>query len=285
MSQFPGFSAEWLALRESIDARSRSVRLTREIATALPHEALRAVDLAAGTGANARFLAEHLPARQDWLLVDHDPALLQAARVERRSQETGRELRMATLDTDLAALAVFPANTVERIFANRQLVTASALLDLVSEGWLRALAARCRASGARVLFALTYDGTIQCFPEEPDDHQIRDLVNRHQRTDKGFGAALGPDAAVQADRILTEAGYEVTREPSAWHVPPEMSELQRRLIDGWADAALELASREQGLSLASGWIERWRAHRLAHVAEGRSRLVVGHEDLAGWLRS
>ncbi len=55
------------------------------------------------------------------------------------------------------------------IFDGRALVTASALLDLVSERWLRALAARCAGHGAAVLFALSYDGRIVCSPEDPDD--------------------------------------------------------------------------------------------------------------------
>jgi len=72
------------------------------------------------------------------------------------------------------------------------LVTASALLDLVSEDWLAALAARCRESGAAILFALSYDGRIRCSPEEPNDATICALVNEHQRTDKGFGTRARP---------------------------------------------------------------------------------------------
>jgi hypothetical protein len=30
-------------------------------------------------------------------------------------------------------------------------------------------------------------------------------------------------------------------------------------------------------------IARWRARRFEHVAAGRSRLIVGHDDLAAWL--
>ena len=33
----------------------------------------------------------------------------------------------------------------------------------------------------------------------------------------------------------------------------------------------------------SSAIASWKARRLAHVAAGRSRLFVGHEDLAAWL--
>jgi hypothetical protein len=66
--------------------------------------------------------------------------------------------------------------TTAAIFHGRQLVTASALLDLVSEPWLQALAVRCREHASAVLFALNYDGRIQCWPEEPGDEQVRELV-------------------------------------------------------------------------------------------------------------
>ena len=91
------------------------------------------------------------------------------------------------------------------MFSGRALVTASALLDLVSEEWLRSLAARCRESGAALLFALSYDGRIQCSPDEPEDAAIRELVNQHQRTDKGFGRALGSGRAADSPKLFWSA--------------------------------------------------------------------------------
>jgi hypothetical protein len=67
-----------------------------------------------------------------------------------------------------------------------QVVTASALLDLVSDAWLAALVEHCYAANAIAMFALTYDGRVQLEPREPQDDWIRQLVNRHQRSDKGF---------------------------------------------------------------------------------------------------
>src|SRR5262252_1729385 len=145
------FSAEWLALREPIDSVSRSMRLTRAIADALPrYRAIDILDLGAGTGANVRYLAGKLPLPQRWLLVDHDERLLSLAPKAWPSRCV--DLHNAVLDGSL--------------FKGRALVTASALLDLVSDAWLETLVARCRDAGVAVLFALTYDGRIDFAPAE-----------------------------------------------------------------------------------------------------------------------
>ena len=266
------FTADWLALREPADHAARSVRLTRAIAAALPKKTpLHVLDLASGTGSNMRYLTTHLSGAQEWLLVDHDPALL--GQVSSPSRAGEAEHRFETRQLDLAALA----DAGDDIFDGRALVTAAALLDLVSETWLRALAARCRERGAAVLFALSYDGRIQCSPADPEDDGIRDFVNQHQRTDKGFGPALGPGATDAAERCFASLGYQVQRETSDWVLSPESDQLQRQLIEGWAESAMTMAPER------SASIRGWLTRRLAHVASGRSRLVVGHQDLVGWI--
>lgn len=294
-----GFSAEWLALREPADHAARSARLTRAVIGALSDDTpLRILDLAAGTGSNLRYFLEYLgdtdmagpthesaattphtltashegadpracpepgrSVRPTWLLVDHDPALL--ARVPKTADVATRCMDLSTLDD-------------RAIFDGRSLVTASALLDLVSDVWLRALAVRCAGSGAAVLFALSYDGRIVCSPEDRDDHAIVARVNEHQRIVKGFGPALGPAANDCAERCFRDLGYHVTRDRSDWLLTPASAELQRQLIDGWANAAIEMAPSQAAV------IDAWRCRRLAHVDAGRSQVIVGHEDLAGW---
>jgi hypothetical protein len=271
------FSSDWLTLREASDAAARSSRLVSLLGEVLPHDLVHALDLGTGTGANVRYLTDRLPVRQDWLQVDDDARLVEEAS---RMEGSGVVRRV-----DLAA----EINSMELgILDGRDLVTASALLDLVSEPWLRTLAAKCRRAGAAVLFALTYDGEIRCQPEEPEDQAIRDLVNRHQRNDKGFGPALGPTAADVAERCFADLGYHVERERSPWllisDTEPRVTDvvgagpsLQRQLIEGWAEAASEVAPGQ----LTS--IRRWRERRLAHVTAKRSRLTVGHVDIAAWL--
>ena len=287
------FKPEWLALREAADVLARSSRLTRVIADKFPDDAeLHVLDIATGTGANLRYLAEHLPPRQSWVLVDRDPVLLAELPMRMRSWGIARGLEVAgegdallltgaRLTCRLARCRRNLATAIEGgdgdIFAGRTFVTASALLDLVSERWLRALASRCRESCAAVLFALTYDGRIRCSPEEPEDTTIRALVNTHQRTDKGFGSALGATACGWAEQCFASLGYHVQREPSDWVLGPDARELQRQLIHGWAEAAIAVGSGQPSS------IRSWQTRRVAHVAAGRSRLIVGHEDLGAWL--
>ena len=284
------FSADWLTLREPADAAARSMPLARAVAGVFDRAHLvRALDLACGTGANARFLAEEIGAPQEWLLIDHDSALLDhvparmaawaAARgasiaVEAGALRVHREGRapasFRTLQADLRLL------DDASVFEDRALVAASALLDLVSEQWVRSLARQCHAAGVSALFALTYDGRMHCTPPEPEDGQVRLLVNEHQRTDKGFGPALGPAAVDTVERSFGALGYRSRREPSDWVISPDAGELQRQLIAGWSEAALAMSPANDAS------IRSWRDRRLIHVDRGRSQLVVGHQDIAFW---
>ena len=256
--------SEWLSLREAADAAARSTTLLAALVDALPAPPLRIVDLGTGTGSNVRYLSARLPRPQEWLVVDRDALLLE-------------ELRQR-VDVSLIVRAANLGALTEDLFAARHLVTASALLDLVSEPWLQHLAQHCRRVGAAALFALTYNGESSCTPSEPEDDFVRNLLNSHQRqNDKGFGRGAGPDATDAAERAYAGAGYVVRRARSDWNLAESDAALQRPLVQGWADAAVELAPDRAVL------IAEWLARRVRHIDEGRSRIVVGHEDLAAWL--
>lgn len=280
--------AEWLRLREAADWTSRAERLAHAVVSVLPpDDAVRVVDLATGAGSNFRYLADRLPRRQEWLLVDRSRALLQEgetrtgawAAAHGRSftplpdgfgvRDEDLDCRVRVHRQDLGAL------TDTSLFAGCHLVTASALLDLVSESWLRTVAAHCRAAGASALFTIVYDGRSSCVPAEPEDAWIRALMNAHQQRDKGLGGvAEGPAAAACALRCFTDAGYRVESAQSDWVLGPSDGGIQRVLIDGWAEAALEMAPTETEA------IAAWQARRHGHVAAGRSHITVGHQDLA-----
>jgi hypothetical protein len=263
-----GFTTDWLALREPADAAARAGAHVEAFVSSAG-ASLQVVDLGAGTGANLRYLAPRLGGPQEWLAVDADPTLLGA--LAARPAPAGTRVRTLRLDLahDLEALPL----------GRHDLVTAAALLDLVSATWLARLAARCAAAQAGVLFALTYDGRIEWSPAEDGDARTRALVNLHQRTDKGFGPALGPTAATEAERTFAGLGYRMRSARSDWILGTESRALQAALVDGWVAAALEIAPGEASV------LEDWRRRRNLHLVNGASRLRVGHLDLAGELPS
>jgi len=285
-----GFSPEWLALREPLDAQARAPALARLLRQRLSSDTpLRVVDLATGTGANLRWLAPHLGGAQEWLMVDHDRELLRVlpAALGAWAGEAGYEAEVRDNRVCIAAPSFHARVGVEHLdlvrqlgdlpLGNCRLVTASALLDLVSATWLASLAGRARAAGCDLLFALSYDGRMALAPREPDDDRLRALVNRHQRSDKGFGPALGPSAGAGAADVLRDLGYAVWTRPSDWHIEPRQRAVQDALITAWASAARELepfAGRE---------IDAWLSRRRGHLNAGRSRITVGHQDLLALL--
>lgn len=284
-----GFSADWLALREPADADTRSAACAVIACTAISRSEgpLDVVDLGAGTGANLRYVAPRLSGAQRWRLVDDDLHVLSEAASAigswARAQgfafaETERGVRVDgadfTCDAELVE-ADLGSGVDAELIPSGGLVTASALLDLVSADWLDALASRCAAADAAVLFALTYDGRMRCEPAEPGDERVRLLVNRHQRSDKGFGPALGPDAAARAAETFASHRYALRAESTDWRPGPDSRALQRALLDGWLAAAVELEPAERPA------LEDWHRRRRAHVEAGRSRIVVGHVDIAG----
>jgi trans-aconitate methyltransferase len=252
-----GFSADWLALREPADASARSLPLVRLVAAALAgRRVVRAVDLGAGTGSNVRFLGRHLGTEQEWLLVDDDRSLL--AKVPPGVRTCAADLAQVSADW----------------FRDRDLVTASALLDLVSLEWLAGVVDHCATARAVALFALNYDGRVAWSPRDEDDDPVTRLVNAHQRTDKGFGPALGPEAGQRTAALFHARGYAVSVVRSDWMLPPDRAALQRELIDGWARAAIEMDPT------MAARVAAWRARRHALVDGGTSGLIVGHEDVA-----
>lgn len=247
-----GFSADWLALREPADRAARCPRLLAAAARlAAGTQTPVITDLGAGTGSTARALAAGPAAR--WRMVDHDPALLRLAVAGWPEAEAHR--------LDLAQIEALPLK-------GATLVTASALLDLVSRDWLDGLVARLAALGLPFYAALSYDGVMRWQPEHPADAAIRDAFNRDQRRDKGFGPALGPEAAEVAAVLLRARGYRVELAPSPWRLGPAEAALQGELVDGIAAAAASA-----GAAGAAEWVS---ARRRALRAGG---CEIGHLDL------
>jgi len=258
-----GFSAEWLALRESHDLRARNPIVLEAVATLFKsHDAVSVVDLACGAGSTVRALSSHLPARQHWDLVDSDQRLLALA----CSGKSVGDVRLNPVPLDLSG------NFEAVLDSTKELITISALLDLVSETWSDRFGRTIVARALPVYAALTYDGRVDLSPADPLDATIASAVNAHQHTDKGFGPALGPSAAAAAVSMFEALGYSVVHGSSDWLIGTADQEIQLELLAGWANAAREVEA------LPHCDIDDWLARRKDGVGARTSTMRVGHVD-------
>jgi hypothetical protein len=257
------FSAGWLKLREPYDRRARNASVLDAVAAwAGQRQSVAAVDLACGLGSTLRAVTDRLPRRQSWRLVDNDLSLLARAGDLARPPD----LTVATVPVDLAR------DLEAALDGPVDVVTTSALLDLVSHEWLERLVTETAARRLPVYAALSYDGLATLDPADELDSAVVDAVNQHQRSDKGFGSALGPEAASAAPGRFEAIGYSVTQGASDWVFGPKDAEIQTEALTGWAVAAREIGT--PSISDIIGWLAR----RRAHIAGGRSSMRVGHVD-------
>lgn len=288
------FSADWLALREPVDHRSRNTLLQNQVIDFLHQRApvvpglLHITDLGSGTGSNLRALAPHFGEMQCWTLVDYDADLLRAARATLLSWADG--VLDSNLPNSVGAVGIFSGSIEPLIITKNMktiavqfrcadlladyrsilnepadLITAAAFFDLVAEPWL---AEFCAALSKPLYTVLTYDGKETWGPPNALDADVLRAFHAHQSTDKGFGAALGPRGAARLQSLLQARGFTTACAPSPWQMDIQDHALIGQLALGTASAA-----RAMGI-LENSAVDQWeQARRQASHCE------IGHIDL------
>lgn len=250
-----GFDTQWLDLREPADHAARDAGLLDAAARFLAGRSdPLIVDLGCGTGSTARAFAPHLGRAVRWRLVDNDATLLGEARARLRGQD------LECVEADLDAIEALPV-------AGADIVTASALFDLVSQDWLDRLVEALASAGAGLYGALNYDGRIEFETVHAADRAVVDAFNAHQRGDKGFGPALGPGSPAALESALAGASFAVETADSPWRFGP--GRLAREFVDGVASAAGETAL------VPAGTLADWHAFR----SRAPGAVLVGHRDV------
>jgi SAM-dependent methyltransferase len=261
-------SREWLALREAADAAARADDLVERLTRQLPATGPRVIhDLGCGTGAMARWLAPLLPGPQHWILHDLDADLLDVAASEPPgSAADGGAVTLETRMSDISRLS-------PRDLAGSALITASALLDVLTEDELSALITVSVGAGCLVLLTLSVVGRVELTPAEPLDRRIAVAFDAHQRRVTERGRLLGPDAVAVAVEQATGLGAQVLVAPSPWRLGRSEAELAAEWFTGWVGAACE-----QEVELAAK-VAPFTRRRLAQAAAGELRVTVDHTDL------
>lgn len=256
--------ADWLALRREADeaAREGTQRLVTRLWRDLRRQGddttdhtVHLIDLGAGTGANQAWLAPRLPFPARWTLLDHDADLL-----DRATSAPSRRVH--------GGLEEVP-RLLEESDAWADVLTCSALLDLLTEPELDDLADLLTRTRTPALFSLSVDGGVRLVPEHEDDAVIGAAFDAHQRR----GGRAGATAAGYLADSLRSRGAEVVVATTPWRLTAAHAPLVVRYLTDRVEAAVE---QEPGIAeRAHAWLDA----RTTAALDGGLAVVVGHVDL------
>ncbi|MFI5924774.1 class I SAM-dependent methyltransferase [Micromonospora sp. NPDC051543] len=261
--------ADWLRLREPADAAARADDLVDAVRPRLAgHDPIVIHDLGSGTGSMSRWLAARLSGPQRWVLHDRDADLLARAAdsMVGVTAADGAPVTVHTRCDDLTRLSAAD-------LSDGALVTASALLDMLTAEEVERVVTACVEAGRPALFAVSVTGRVRLTPEDPLDDAVEEAFNAHQRRTVDGRRLLGPDAAAVTAAAFARRGVPVRERPSPWRLGPQQADLAAEWFRGWLGAACE-----QRPDLA-GPAEAYARRRLAEAAAGRLGVVVEHQDL------
>jgi hypothetical protein len=153
-------------------------------------------------------------------------------------------------------------------------VVNTALCDLVSEGWVEAMAAACARRRLPFYAALNVTGRERFMPPYPGDALVARGFRRDQRRDKGFGGvALGPAAPDAIARAFAAHGYTIHRAASDWIIDRRARLFAREIATGHGAAAIAWERRDAFA------IEDWIEARRAQAEDGMLAIRIGHQDV------
>ena len=261
-------SPAWLRLREAADAAARASDLVEKIRPHLP-ACGRAVihDLGCGTGSMGRWLAPRLTGTQHWIMYDRDADLLARAAADMPGvAANGAAVTVQTRQRDITRLA-------RADLAGASLITASALLDMMTAYELERFVTSCVDAGCPALVTISVVGRVDLTPTDPLDARIAGAFNAHQRRTTGGRRLLGPDAVGAAADAFTRLGADVLVRPSPWRLGAAQAALVAEWFTGWVGAACE--QRPELAAAAAAYARRRRAEATAGLLSVR----VDHHDL------
>ena len=281
------FSKSWINMRIEYDNDSRSNILNKYLKNNKYMPDIELIDMCCGSGNFLIWSIKNKLFFKKYTLVDNDVNLLKSVKSNLR-KNIPKEFKIKSNTNNLDLILRKDKYTSSNVLIKKNdcdkfnyktkifhIISYSAALDLMSKSSIKEAIKRVNNLNA-IYFSLCFNGIVKWTPANTFDKYILSFFNKHQRRDKGFGAALGLQSIDFVNRYSIKQGMKVNTKNSPWIVNNKTNKdktfMNRYLLD-IKKALFHMEGIDKDI------LRKWYKDKKSDIEKKSIKLYVGHQDM------
>ena len=281
------FSKSWINMRVGYDNISRSTVLVDHINKLSQEHDIDLIDLYCGSGNFLIWSLDKNISFNNCILVDHDIKLLKSIKSNLRTHlRSIYEFQSNTNNLDLlikkkfktvSSVSIKKNNCDDYIYSSEKyhVISYSAALDIMSKLSIDVALKRIKKNNI-LYFSLCFNGQVRWTPTNTFDKYILKFFNNHQRSDKGFGEALGYKSIDFVRKKAHKLKLDISVKDSPWIVKNKSDKdkvfMKRYLLD-IKKSLFHMEGIDKDI------LRKWYQDKKSDIDNKNTKLYVGHNDI------
>lgn len=274
-------------MRVEYDNYSRSNILNKYLNKNRDTSDIELIDMCSGSGNFLIWSIKNKLFFSGYTLIDNDIKLLKSIKSNLR-KNTSKDLTIKSNTNNMNLILIRGSHISSKVLIKKNdcdifnyktkrfhVISYSAVLDLMSKSSI--IKALKRANDINVIyFSLCFNGMVKWTPSNIFDKYILSFFNNHQRTDKGFGSALGFKSIDFLKRYAIKKDMNITTKNSPWVINNKSNKdktfMNRYLLDV-KKALFHMEGIDKDI------LRKWFNEKKNDIESKSIKLYVGHQDI------
>ena len=274
-------------MRVEYDNYSRSNILDKYFNKKRDISDIELIDMCCGSGNFLIWSIKNKLFFSGYTLIDNDIKLLKSIKSNLR-KNTSKDLTIKSNTNNMNLILIRGSHNSSKVLIKKNdcdefnyktkrfhVISYSAVLDLMSKSSI--IKALKRANDINVIyFSLCFNGMVKWTPSNIFDKYILSFFNNHQRTDKGFGSALGFKSIDFVKRCAVKKDMNIIIKNSPWIINNKSNKdktfMNRYLLDV-KKALFHMEGIDKDI------LRKWFNEKKNDIENKSIKLYVGHQDI------
>ena len=274
-------------MRVEYDEASRSSVLVDHLNKLSKKHEIDLIDFCCGTGSFLMWALNKNISFQNCILVDYDIKLLKSIKSNLRthlkskytvqSNTNNLNLLIKKNSKTISSVSIEKYDCDEYSHNNKALhvISYSAALDLMSKSSIDIALKKIKKNNI-FYFSLCFNGLVKWTPTNTFDKYILAFFNNHQRSDKGFGNALGHKSIEYLRKKAGKLNLNITVADSPWIIKNKSEKdtvfMKRYLLD-IRKSLFHMEGIDKNI------LRKWYEDKKYDLENKKIKLYVGHNDI------